>query len=54
MAAFDGPAKPLKKDLKKKKKKKIFHSSSKTVKQLQIKLTKDLFEKIIKKFAEVH
>ena len=53
MAAFDGPAKPLKKDLKKKKKK-IFHSSSKTVKQLQIKLTKDLFEKIIKKFAEVH
>ena len=33
--------------------KNIFHSSSK-VKQLQIKLTKDLFEKIIKKFTEVH
>ena len=33
--------------------KNIFHSSSK-VKQLQIELTKDLFEKIIKKFTEVH
>lgn len=34
--------------------KNIFYSSSKTIKQLQIKLTKDLSEKIIKKFTEVH